>query len=345
MNTLHSSAALVAGLATLTACSAPKPPPAPVPAVFVTVQLPTRGSVPDVLTVYGSAAPSLAGSVTLSVPQAGQVTRVTALPGMAVRAGQPLVGFATAPAALSSYTQAATALATAQRQRTTTAQLLGQQLATRDQLVQADKLVTDTGAALAALRRDDAGQATRTLTAPFSGSVTAVTVAPGDRTQPGAALVMLARTGSIVLTVGIDPLQRMRVKTGQIVHLEPLAGGGPRDGRILRVSNALNPRTRLVDVDIGLAPGTMLQGEAMSVGIVVGSIGGWLVPHRAVIAANGVAQLFQVASGKASVVKVVVRSTDATTDVVEGPVDTHRPVIVDGAYQVAAGDVVRIGPR
>jgi len=345
VSTARSSAAVFVGLAALGACSAPKAPPVPTPAVLVTVQPPTRGSVPDVLTVYGSAAPSLTGSETLSVPQAGQVTQVTALPGMAVRAGQQLVSFATAPAALSTYTQAATALATAQRQRATTAQLLAQQLATRDQLVQADKLVTDTGAALAALRRDGAGQATPTLTAPFSGNVTAVTVAPGDRTQPGAALVTLTRADSIVLTVGIDPAQRLRVKIGQVARLQSLAGGPPRSGHVLRVGNALNLRTRLVDVDIGLAPGTILQGEAMRVGIVVGSVGGWLVPHRAVIAANGVAQLFQVASGKASVVKVIVKSTDATTDVVDGPIDAHRLIIIDGAYQVAAGDLVRIGPR
>ena len=319
--------------------------PAPAPSVLVTTQRIARGSVPATVTAFGTTGPSVTGTVTLSVPQPGQVIGLAATPGAAVRAGQPLVTFATAPSSRSSFQQAATALAAARQQRATTAQLLTQQLATKDQLVQAEKAVADAAAAVAALRADGADRATRSLTAPFAGIVTAVSVAQGDRTQPGAPLVTVARTGGLVVTVGIDPSERPRLSPGQAATLQRLSGGAPIAGRVIRIDSALNAKTRMVDVDLSFPAGVLLPGEAMRVAIEVGQVSGWVVPHRAVVTANGPPRIFQVLGGKAKAVPVSLALSSTSTDVVEGPIDPVRPLIVDGAYQVSDGDVVRTAGR
>ncbi len=313
-----------------------------VPTVLVGVQPAERGTAPDWLTAYGSAAPAINGIQTVSVPQAGQVARLAVSPGAAVRAGQLLATFTTDPSSVSGYQQAVTTLATAQKARATTAQLLTQQLATRDQLAQADKAVADAQAALTALREQGAGQPVRTLTAPFAGVVTAVPVAQGDRTQPGAPLVTLARDGSVVATVGVSPAEAARVQTGQRARVSRLDGGPQVPARVVRVDRVLNTRSRLIDVDLSMPIGAVLPNEALRGDIAVGDTAGWLVPHRAVVTANGPVRVFQVAGGKAHAVTVSLRLAGETVDVVDGPLDPNRPLIVDGAYQVEDGAAVRI---
>lgn len=317
------------------------PAPVPTPSVLVGIAKAQRGSLPATVVAYGSVAPALGGTQTFSMPQPGQVTTLLAVPGMAVRAGQQLATFATAPTAQGTYQQTVNALTAARKQQASTAQLLGQQLATQDQLAQANKAVADAQAVLAGLRAEGAGQSVRSIVAPFDGVVTAVAVAQGDRTQPDATILTVARTGSIVVTAGIDPADRAGVAAGQAATLKRLSGGTPLAGRVIRVGGALNSQTRLVDVDIGFPAGSLLPGEAMRVAIETRQVPGWVVPHEAVVTAGGPARIFQVVGGKAKAVPVRVALTSDAHDVVEGNLDAAKPLIVAGAYQVNDGDAVR----
>ncbi|MDF0490530.1 efflux RND transporter periplasmic adaptor subunit [Sphingomonas sp. H39-1-10] len=325
--------------------SSAKTDPAPTPRVLVSLQKIERGQAPEWLTAYGSAAPAISGSQTVSVPQPGQVSRLAVTPGSIVRAGQLLAVFTTDPSSVSTYQQAVTALSTAQKQRTTTAQLLTQQLATRDQLTQADKAVSDAQAAIGALQRSGAGQPTRALSAPFAGIVTTVSVAQGDRTQPGAPIMTIARTGSIVATVGLDPVQASRVRVGQQARIARLNGGPSIPGRVIRIDGVLNLKTRLIDIDLSFPAGALLPNEALRGEIAVGVVNGWVVPHRAVVAANGPPRIFQQVNGKARAVKVNLLLPGDQVDVVEGGIDPNRRLIVDGAYQVDDGAPVRSSAR
>ncbi len=338
---MRRSLALIAAIA-LTGCGAgDETGKAADAGVAVTTVLPKQGSAPHWLTAYGSATPSSLGTETLSVPQPGQVAALLVTAGANVRAGQPLVSFAVAPSALSGYEAASTTLIAASRQRDTTARLLAQQLATRDQLVQAEKAVEDAKAALDALRREGAGESMQTLRAPFDGIVTALPVATGDRTQPGAALVTVARKGAVVVTVGIAPPERDHVRPGEAARLTRLSGGGTVPGQVLRVDGQLNPATHLIDVDLGFSAGALLPGEALKADISTGTSTGWIVPHAAVVTGDDGAHVFQVAGGHARAVAVDIVQTDATLDVVQGALDPARPLIVDGAYQVEDGGAVR----
>ncbi len=342
---MRSACTILVTLMLLTGCGPSSDPAPSPPSVLVTTAAAVRGSLPDILTAYGSAAPSLSGSQTLSVQQAGQVTRLNATPNATVHRGQTLVVFTVDPASLSAYRQAVSALAAAQKQRDTTAQLLAQQLATRDQLTQADKAVSDAAAALDALRQIGGGEAVRFLKAPFDGIVSAISVAQGDRTQPGAALVTVANGSEIVATVGVDPSVRASVRAGQSAELNRLSGGPPVAGHVIRVDSALNPKTRQINVDIAIAEGGLLPGEALRAGIRIGNVPGWMVPHRAVVTSDNGAHLYQISAGKAVAVPVTVSLTGLQMDVVQGSLNQSRRLIVDGAYQVQDGDAVRVAGR
>jgi len=333
--------AIALALAGCNGDAAPDASKTPAPSVLVSVIGPTQGSLPQTVTAYGSVAPALNGTIAFSEAQPGQVTRLMVAPGAAVHSGQALAVFATAPSSRSNYTQAVDALTAARKQRATTAQLLSQQLATQDQLVQADKAVSDAQTALAALQAEGAGNASKTLTAPFNGIVTSVAVAQGDRTQPGATILAVARAGGIVVTAGVDPSERSKVAVGQSASLIRLSGGAPLAGRVIRVSSALNAKTRMIDVDVGFPVGTLLPGEGMQVAIATAQVSGWVVPHRAVVTAGGPAHLFQVVGTGAKSVPVTVLLASDAGDVVSGPLDPNRRLIVDGAYQVGDGDTVR----
>jgi RND family efflux transporter MFP subunit len=254
-----------------------------------------------------------------------------------------LLDFGASPAAVSTYQQAVSGLAVAKTQRAHVAQLLAQQLATRDQLAQADKAVSDAQAALDALQREGADQPTQTLTAPFDGIVTTIPVAQGDRVQPGATLLTLTRLDGLVVTVGLEPGDRDRVRAGQTVHLTPI-GAGPRlDGQILRVDGVLNPKTRLVDADVSVPPGAVMSGTAYRADITVGQLLGWIVPHDAVLTDDKGAYVFQVAGNTASRVDVSVAGSVGSDDVIDGKLDPARSLVVQGNYQLSDHATVRVG--
>ncbi|WP_158912587.1 efflux RND transporter periplasmic adaptor subunit [Caulobacter sp. S45] len=308
---------------------------------LVRTETPRRGSAPRTFTAYGSAAASSLAARSLTLPQTGQVVSVLVTQSQAVRKGQALLSFATAPSAISGYRQAQTAVTLARAQQQHAVQLLAQQLGTKDQLAVADKAVADAQAQLSALAREGAGRASVTLTAPFDGVIATVPVAPGDRPAAGAALVTLNRSSGVQVSLGLEPGWRSQVKVGQAVRLEPLGGGPAIDGHVIRVDAVLNPRSRLLDVDIAVPAGQAISGEAFRARVAVGVLQGWLLPHEAVRVEDGKAFVFQVAGGKAHRVDVEVAQAGRDVDVAQGPLDPARPLVTVGAYQLDDGDAVR----
>jgi membrane fusion protein (multidrug efflux system) len=277
------------------------------------------------------------------VQRDGRVQAIAVTPGAIVHAGDRLLDFVASPAAVAAWQQAGNALAAARAQRGHVAQLLTQQLATRDQLAQADKAAADAQAALDALQREGADQPTQTLTAPFDGIVMTVPVVQGDRVQPGAALATLTRSDGLVVTVGIEPGSRGQVHPGQAVHLLPLDDGAPLDGHVLRVAGMLNPKTRLVDADVSVTSGAVISGAAFRADITVGQLQGWVVPHDAVLTDGKGTYVFQVAAGMASRVDVTVAGAAGDNDVVDGKLDSRNPLVVQGNYQLTDHAPVRMG--
>jgi RND family efflux transporter MFP subunit len=311
------------------------------PSTLVTTVMPKRGSLPDIVVAYGSVGPAVGGSMTLNLQHEGRVAAIAVRPGQAVRKGEHLIDFDASPATSNAYQQALTALTLARSQRLHTEQLLSQQLATRDQLAQADKALADAQSTVDALRRQGAGQTEQALIAPFDGVVSGIAVAQGERVQAGAALLTLTRLDGLVATVGIEPSDRDRVRPGQDVKLARLGPGPVLDGKVLRVGALLNPKTRLVDVEVSVPAGAAISGEALKASIHAGDIEGWIVPREAVLEDGKGPYLFQVAGGKAVRVDVKRSGGQGESDVVSGPVDPTRRLVVQGGNQLQDGAAVR----
>jgi membrane fusion protein, multidrug efflux system len=219
--------------------------------------------------------------------------------------------------------------------------LLAQQLATRDQLAQAEKAVTDAQTTLEAIRQEGRDKPVQIVAAPFAGIVTAIPVAQGSQVPAGTPLITLARVDALVVIAGIEPSLRPRVTPGQPARLESLTStDAPLDGIVVRVDGMLNARTRLIDTAIS-APAGLVPGAAFRAVITVGQLKGWLVPRNAVLSDSKGPYLFQVAVGKAARVNVGIVGSAADTTVVDGPLDPQLPIVIQGNYQLSDGMPVR----
>jgi len=311
------------------------------PSVLVATDVAQRGELPDVVVAYGTAGTAIDRVMTLSIPAEGRVMRILATAGESVRAGQALIEFQLSAAASSALAQAATALSVARSEQARVGRLLAQQLATRDQKAQADKAAADAKSALDALQRETGAHERDTLTAPFDGIVTTIPIAQGDRVTAGAPLVTVARSGGMLVTVGVEPRDVRRLSLGEPVALASLADDASRhQGRVSKIGKSLNAKTRLVDVDV-IVSDDVLIGEAFRAEIEVGRIAGWLLPRNAVLDDDKGPSVFQVAAGKAVRVDVKRMASREGTTVVDGPIDPSRPIVVDGNYQLADGILVR----
>jgi RND family efflux transporter MFP subunit len=333
-------AACALAMCSLAACSgAESPDEAAVSAIVTTVPL-KQGSLPDTVAAYGSAGPATDAAQVMNVQAAGRVLRWNVTAGASVKRGQPLLSFALAPAAVAAYQQAVTAQQLAETQRAHTAQLLSQQLATRDQLDQAEKALHDAQSNLDAVVQQQGRGATVEVTAPFDGTVASVDAQQGDNLQPGAPLLTVQRGDGLVVTAGVERAAMDRVKVGASATLVPIDGGEAMLGTVRRVARTLNKTTHQLDVEI-VPDGALVGGEGFRADIVVGQWQGWLLPRDAVQGDEEDRHVFQVANGKAKSVPVkVLGETDEIT-VASGALDAHLPLVTEGATQLDDGMAVR----
>jgi membrane fusion protein, multidrug efflux system len=326
-------------LLTLTAPASRAGEPA---SVLVTTAMPQRGEVPEIVTAYGVARPAASSSQTISLQAQGRVLRLEVTPGEAVKAGQVLLEFGPTEAALKAYQQAVTALRLAKSERARLGQLFSQQLATRDQVAQAEKASADAQAALDALQKEGAAKPNMSVAAPFDGIVTTIPVAQGDAVAPGTALMTLVRAAGMIVTAGIEPAQRQRVQVGDAVQLQSLTdGSAPVSGTVRRVDGLLNLRTRLVDADVA-TQASLLSGAAYRADIRVGTFTGWVLPRDAVLADAQGAHVFQAVSGKAARVPARIVGSRGGESVIDGPIQPDQPLILKGSYQLQDGMAIRV---
>jgi RND family efflux transporter MFP subunit len=338
---IRPAAAAAGAVLALAACSKP-PPAAPTPSVLVQTQPATQGAIPDVVTVYGAAAPATGALRTLSLSQPAHVDAILVVPGAMAKAGQRLLTYSLHPASVAAYHQARAAVTLAEAQVAHANQLFAQQLATRDQVAMAETSLRTAQANLTALVQQGAGVASGGVAAPFDGVVVSIPVAVGDLTAAGAPLVTVARNGGLVVTAGFDPTTARRLRVGQPATVQSLSGAQAVQGRVLRVSSALNPRTRLIDADIGVMGGGLVLGEAFRAAVTVGQVAGWIAPHASVLNDGQGDYVFQISGGKARRVDVTLIRSGGKVDVIQGPLDPHLPLAVAGAYQLENGAQVRM---
>lgn len=323
---------------------APAAPAADEPSVLVKTEALRKQSVSETLTAYGTVMPSTGATENVSFPRPVQVARLLVAPGQIVKRGEPLLELATEATAAATYRQTESAEVFARGELKRVEDLAAQQLATQSQLASAHKVLQDAQAALAAQQKLGAGLNNQTVKAPFDALVASISVQQGDRIQPGATVMQLAKSGALRAVLGVEPEDASRVRVGMPIRLASVFGSGKTVGAtVSQVFGAINPQTRLVDVAArfagstdGLLPGMQVRGL-----IDLGGRESWVVPRSAVLRDGRGAYLFQVQGGHAKRVDVTAGVEDGGTVAVSGPLAFNLKVVVLGNYELKDGVAVR----
>ncbi len=311
-------------------------------AAAVKVQDPKRGSIPNLVYAYGTATPTSAATKTESFQRDGQISEIFVEVGDQFKKGDKLLDFGASPAAVVAYEQAKTTLSLKQHALERKQQLIKQQLATRDDVENAEKDLSDAQSTLEMYERIGSIKPSEILTAPFDGVVTAISVSTGDRISAGAPLMTLSRTDQIILSVGVEPADLDKVKPDLPVHLTSLLPGRkPSEGKVKRIGAAIDPKTRQIPIIIELAQGAALSGENFKAGIEVGKFQGWVVPRDSIGTNTKGTFVYQIDEGHAKRIYVNVIGSVGKNSVVEGDIDSQKEMILSGNYQVDDGDAVR----
>jgi len=318
----------------------------PAPSVLIETAAPREQVLKRTVQGYGIVATSEDAVIGVSFLHPGQISRLRVRPGEVVKASEVLLELSTDPSATLGYQTAVAALDFAKRDLARTKTLLAQHLATNAQLAAAQKAVEDAIAAVEVQRKLGNDRNTEVITAPFNGYVTALTVALGDRVQPNTTVLKLAPTDRVQVTVGLQPEDAARVHAGMAAEVVPVFTPDSRLSGVVRgATGTINPATKRVDVWVELVATEqeLVPGTAVSVEIVLEQHTGWVVPRDAVLRDGNGDYIFQVTGGKAERVPVKTGiETDKFTEII-GRIDTRRPIVTVGNYELQDGMAVREG--
>ena len=294
-----------------------------------------------VVRAYGSIQPAADASFTVSAPRAAVVTALMVGPGQQVRAGQPLLQLANAPATQQAFRQAADAVAFAETDLARVQRLAAEHLAANDQVSTAQKTLADARAALAAQQAEGAGHAVQIVTAPSAAVVTAVSAKPGDRVAQDAVLLTLARAGSMVASLNVQSGAAGSLRAGDAARVVSSFGGAPLLLRLSTVGRLSDPATRAVQVVFPVPAGAFPVGEAVQADIETGTHQGLVAPRAAVVFDETGAHVFTIMGGKAHRVFVEPGADHGDEIEISGPVQAGVMVAVQGAYELQDGMSVR----
>jgi RND family efflux transporter MFP subunit len=319
------------------------------PTVLVQTAPLARQELAATISGYGLVSADPMNTTSINFPHAGQVVSLPVNPGELVSKGTPLVEIATSPADAMTYSQALTGVEFARKELARVRSMADKQLATASQVGKASKDLMDAEAAVTAQRRLGTDSARTLVRAPYDGIVSAVNVAPGDRIQPGATVLQLARRDRLKVVIGIEPEQMRRVKRGMPVRLSPVFDGQMSvAGRVEKIYGMINPQTRLVDVSVSLKPGEaarLVPGLRVRGVISLHRGKGYAVPRQAVLKDARGSYIFVVRERRAHRVDVTPGIENGGVVGISGALAAGERVVILGNYELREGMAVREGTR
>ena len=302
-----------------------------------------KGSLPQTVTVYGKVEPSTSALRTVMASAAAVVDEIYVREGQEVANNAPLLRLAPTPATQSAYAQAESALRVASDLIARTRSMVQQHLATAQQLADAEKTQIDAKAALAALQAQGAGGA-NTLKAPFRAVVTAIATSPGAIVSEGAPLLSLAGPGEVVLKAGVIPAEASPIVVDDPATIKAVGQSDSMTGKVVLRGAMVDPASGTIPIEIALAGGKLLPGQAAVATITTGEVSGYIVPHAAILVdAQGHPYVVQAANMTAKRVPVRVLNAAGDQDVIDGPLDASAALVLAGNYQLKDGMKMHTG--
>ncbi len=345
-----------AGLALAASCTGNAPaateaPPPPVHAVVVRPALvtPTSEATAEILANRHS---------TMRAEIAGRVVDVLVEAGDRVEQGQVLLRLdvgrpaSAAQAANAAVAQSQALLAQAERELERTERLVQTGGLPEQRLDDARDSVRLASAARDAARAE-AKLARRGLTdavvrAPFGGTIVERTVELGEYLAPGGPLLSLADTSVLKARVLLDPREAIDVTVGRPAAVDVYARPGERfSGRVVRVGEVIDPRTRRLPVEVELddSDGRLRPGLVARFEVQTGEPEAVIrVPLDGVFERFGSQHVYVVDGGIARRRAIVLGPVRAGfAEVLEG-IEPGETVVTKGVTRVVDGSKVQVVP-
>ncbi|MDE8348883.1 MAG: efflux RND transporter periplasmic adaptor subunit [Acidocella sp.] len=323
--------------------SAPHDTAAITPSVLVTTITLKPGSLPQTITAYGTIAAGPGAETTITMPASGSMDAIDVMPGQAVMGGAPLLHVQPDPQAVADLRKANSAVVAAKANRAHVAALFAARLATSADLAAADQTLRDATSTLTALQTTNTGMAF-TLTAPFAGTITAVSASTGAMLPAGTTLLRIVKTSGLVAAVAAPAANAAALHPGDGALVSLLGSHQSLPGKVTAVATMIDPQTGLIGITI--APdGPVTLGAAVVADITTGTLSGYVLPRDAVQTDDHRAYVFQIdAKNIAHRQDVKILGNIGNQTIVAPNLNTAMPVVITGAYQLDDGSAVRTGP-
>lgn len=311
---------------------------------LVKVQTMHRMAVPNTVSGYGAVVPDELYIQNMSPSRAIQLSKVLVVSGTAVEAGASLFEYATAPGEASTYQTTQSTLEDTQKALIRTQQLFVLQLATRAQLLSAEKAFHDARAAQLSEKQMGIPGANQYITSPAEpGIVLSVTAHVGDRVGAGTVIAQWIPRNACVVAINVNADQMQPIKLGLDALIYPLNAKTPYAGVVTAVQAALNvqgvatvfvkPATAVCQA---LWIGNHVRGE-----IVLARPAVWVLPAQAVLQDAKGFYIYRVRAKKAERLEVTVLFQSGHRLAISGPLQEGDQVVIEGNYELENNMSVR----
>ncbi len=304
-----------------------------------------KESISTYTTVYGDVVPAPGAVQVASVPYEIRVHKVTVSAGQKISRGEPLLEIEPSPDTLLELKQAENSFSISKQDLEHVKQLFALKLATNTQILKARDAFQRASLQLENLKKMGV-DGRHVLRAKESGLVSFVNVQEGAIVADGKPLAGVISQDRLEVRLGVEPDDALRLASGQQVMLSPVneTSGRQVEGRVRKISRAVNTVTRLVDVFVSLPRSSgFLLGEYIAGRIELASSYGMVVPRSAALPEGGSYVLYTIRGGRA--VKRIVRiglKSGGVVQVLGGGLKPGDEVVVLGNYELKDGMAVKV---
>jgi len=317
------------------------------PSALIKVSKVVEQPVSETLTVYGQVWADPDAIMTISLPHAGLITRVTVRLGQRVKRGDSLFELATSPAAHMQYLQARSAVDFAQSELNRRQRLFDEQLAVKAQVEAARKELQDARTNLQALEAQKQNKTVEAVSAPTDGIITQLGVNQGDRVQADTAALAIADGNRLIALLGVEPEDIRHLQPGVSVLISSVFVPDYKvESQLREIHAMINPSTHLVDALVPIPADQtdhLVLGSSLTADIRLNAHNGMTVPRSAVLQDQQGSYVFRIVDGRAQRVGVTTGlESDQWIEITDGLQPTDAVVSV-GNYELTDGMVVREG--
>jgi membrane fusion protein (multidrug efflux system) len=297
------------------------------------------------ITVYGDVVPAPGAIQVVSVPYESRVRRVMVSARQKISRGDDLLEIEPSPNALLELEQAQNGRDIARQKLAHVKELFALKLATNAQILGAEEAAGQASARLESLKKRGV-DGKRLIRSEVTGLIGKVHIQEGAIVPAGNPLAEIIAQDRLEVRLGVEPGDVNRLVPGQPVRLSDVNVSGAQKtiGRIRKISRAVNPATRLVDVFVTL-PGSAkyLLGEYVLGRLRTASSHGLVVPRRAVLPEGGNHVLYTVRNGHAvkHIVQIGIESGNRV-EVSGGGLKPGDEAVVLGNYELEDGMPVKV---